>query len=140
MPSRGPAQKSFIAFTYVHPILVLTGPPLGFTVTQQRSRNMTFSWSPPAPTGRNGVITGYSLSCIPEAGGGGSSISMQYTAASTFTLGGFIPATSYNCSISARNIWGNGPAAYKVVSTLDDCKHCFEDDAIYFWMQSSGIN
>ena len=50
---------------------------------------------------------------------------MQYTAAGNFTLGGFTPATSYNCSISASNIWGNGPVAYKIVSTLDACKHCF---------------
>ena len=45
---------------------------------------------------------------------------MQYTAAGTFTLGGFTPATSYNCSISASNSQGRGPAAYVVVTTLDD--------------------
>ena len=84
---------------------------------------MTFSWSPPAPTERNGVITGYSLSCVPEAGGG-SSISMQYTAAGTFTLGGFIPATSYNCSVSASNSQGRGPAIYMLVTTLDDGGCC----------------
>ena len=83
---------------------------------------MTLSWSPPAPTLRDGVITGYSLSCVPEVGGG-NSITMQYTVAGTFTLGGFTPATSYNCYISASNIWGNGPAAYSVVSTQDDCKY-----------------
>ena len=80
---------------------------------------MTFSWSPPAPTECNGVITSYFLSCVPEAGGG-NSISMQYTAADTFTLRGFTPATSYNCSIAASNILGSGPAAYVVVTTLDD--------------------
>ena len=102
-----------------------TGPPLEFTDTQQKSRNLTFSWSLPAPTLRNGVITGYSLSCVPEVGTRGrNTISMQYTAAGTFTLGGFTPATSYNCSIAASNIWGNGPVAYRVVSTLADCKHC----------------
>ena len=84
---------------------------------------MTFSWSPPAPTERNGVITGYSLSCVPEAGGG-SSISMQYITAGTFTLGGFTPATSYNCSISARNSQGSGPATHRVVTTLDDSGCC----------------
>ena len=82
---------------------------------------MTFSWTPPAPTLRNGLITSYSLSCVPEAGGG-NIISMQYTAAGTFTLGGFTPATSYNCSISASNSLGSGPAVYVVVATLDDCK------------------
>ena len=80
---------------------------------------MTFSWSPPTLTLRNGVITGYSLSCVPVAGGG-NTITMQYTAAGTFTLGGLIPATSYNCSIFASNILGSGPVAYVAVSTLDD--------------------
>ena len=80
---------------------------------------MTFSWSPPSPTLRNGVITGYSLSCVPEAGGG-NSIMIQYTTVGTFTLGGLTPATSYNCSISASNSLGSGPTAHVVVTTLND--------------------
>ena len=82
---------------------------------------MTFSWSPPAPTERNMVITGYSLSCVSEAGGG-TTISMQYTAAGTFTLEGFTPATSYNCSISASNSQGRGPVSYQINTTLEACK------------------
>ena len=78
---------------------------------------MTFSWSPPAPTKRNGVITGYSLSCVPVSGGG-NTITMQYTAAGTFTLRGFTPFTSYNCSISASNSQGSGPVAYLINPTL----------------------
>ena len=80
---------------------------------------MTFFWSPPARTLRNGVITGYSLSCVPETGGG-NTIFMQYTAAGTFTLGGFTPATSYNCSVSASNSQGSGPPMCRVVVTMDD--------------------
>ena len=45
---------------------------------------------------------------------------MQYTAAGTFTLGGFTPATSYNCSIFAIISGGSGPVAYIIVTTLDD--------------------
>ena len=82
---------------------------------------MTFSWSPLAPTERNGVITGYSLSCVPVAGGG-NTISMQYTAAGTFTLGGFTPATSYNCSISANNSQGRGPVSSMISTTLEACE------------------
>ena len=79
---------------------------------------MTFSWSRPAPTERNGVITNYSLSCVPEVGGR-SSISMLFTAAGTFTLGGFTPATSYNCSIFASNSQGRGPTEYLINTTLE---------------------
>ena len=99
-------------------ISAVTSTPQNFAVIP-REHNITFSWSPPSPTGRNGVITGYSLSCVPEAGQG-NSISMQYTAAGTFTLGGFTPATSYNCSISASNSQGSGPAACREVVALDD--------------------
>ena len=98
-----------------------TGPPQSFTVTPG-ARNMTFSWSPPSPTLRNGVITGYFLSCVPEAGGGRNTISMQYIAPGTFTLGGFTPDTSYNCSIFANNSQGHGPATYLISTTLEACK------------------
>ena len=106
-----------LQYLYAH--VAPTGSPERFTVTQRRARNITFSWSPPAATLRNGVITGYSLSCVPETGGG-NTISMQYTAAGTFTLGGLTPATSYNCSISASNSQGRGSVAHVDVTTLDD--------------------
>ena len=44
------------------------GTPQSFTVSAG-ARNVTFSWSPPAPTLRNGIITSYSLSCVPEGDG-----------------------------------------------------------------------
>ena len=81
------------------------------------ARHMTFSWAPPNAPERNGVITGYSLSCTP------SSISMQpYTLAGTFRLEGFTPATTYNCSIFARNSIGNGPVVSMIIRTLEDGK------------------
>ena len=83
---------------------------------------MTFSWSPPAATLRNGVITAHFLACVPEAGGG-NTITMQYRAAGTFTLGGFTPATSYNCFISAMNSQGSGPMSSMISTTLEARKH-----------------
>ena len=81
------------------------------------ARHMTFSWAPPNAPERNGVITGYSLSCTP------SSIPMQpYTQAGTFRLAGFTPATTYNCSIFASNSIGNGPVVSMIIRTLDDGK------------------
>ena len=109
-------QTLVLLFPYIAP----TGPPQSFTVTP-RARNMTFSWSPPASNLQHGMITGYFLSCVPA--NGGNSISMQYTASGTFTLGGFAPATSYNCSIFASNSQGSGPATYMIVTTQDDGEH-----------------
>ena len=71
---------------------------------------------------QHGVITGYFLSCVSVSSG--NTISMQYTAAGTFTLVGFAPATSYNCSIFASNSQGNGPATYMLVTTPDDGEDC----------------
>ena len=45
---------------------------------------------------------------------------MQYTASGTFTLGGFAPATSYNCFIFASNSQRSGPATYMIIATQDD--------------------
>ena len=70
----GPSDPVYISNTTQE--TAPTGPPQSFTVTPGR-RNMTFSWSPPAPTERNGVITNYSLSCVPETGGR-NTITMQY--------------------------------------------------------------
>jgi len=97
------------------------GPPKSFIVSAG-ARNVTFSWSPPAPTLRNGIITSYSLFCVPE-GDGESTVSMQYTETGTFTLEGFAPATTYNCSISASNSEGSGPVANVVVATMENGKY-----------------
>ena len=96
-----------------------TGPPLNFLVTAG-ARSMIFSWAPPNATQRNGLITGYSLSCTPLTAGG--DISMQYTQDGTFTLGGFTPFTTYSCSIFAINRQGNGPVASMSIITLETCK------------------
>ena len=98
---------------------------------------MTFFWSPPAPAERNGVITGYFVSCVPEAGGR-NTISMQYTTAGTFTLGGFTPATSYNCSIAASNSQGSGPLAYVDVTTLDDGEYVMQIGYLISHLSSEG--
>ena len=81
--------------------------------------SVTFSWAPPSATKRNGVITGYSLSCAPQTGDG--SISMQPDAqAGNSILAGFTPDTTYNCSIFASNGQGNGPAVSMIIHTLED--------------------
>ena len=108
-----------------------TGPPLNFTVTPE-ARNMTFAWAPPNAAQRNGVITGYSLSCAPQTGMG--SITMQYTQAGTSTLEGFTPATVYSCSIFASNRQGDGPVASRTIPTRDDGKFPFS--VCWCWFMS----
>ena len=102
---------------------VPTGPPLNFVVIPG-ARNMTFSWAPPNATERNGVITGYLLSCTTQTAG--RDISMLYTQAGTFLVEGFTPFTMYSCSIFASNSQGDGPMASMTIPTLEDGKFPFQ--------------
>ena len=38
---------------------------------------------------------------------------------------GLAPSTTYNCTVLASNIAGNGPNARAIATTGDDCKHSF---------------
>jgi len=113
-----------------------TGPPLNFIVTPG-ARSMTFSWDPPGVTERNGVITGYSLSCTPltaegdiimqytqDSSGSGSSSGelvngISYENTLSGTVGMFIPATQYSCTITASTSAGTGPRITVTVVTCE---------------------
>ena len=81
-------------------------------------RQVTFSWSPPLLSQQNGVTTNYTLSCSPSP----SSLPLTTSRAGSFTVGGFIPNTSYSCSIVAHTGLGFGPPSYISFTTLEDCK------------------
>ena len=96
----------------VHILTEPTGPPQNFEISPS-ARDLTFSWDPPSPDSRNGLITDYTIQCsdyhetlIPPD-------------SSPYTASGFTPNTSYNCSIFASNADGNGPATYRLVNTLE---------------------
>ena len=95
-----------------------TGTPQDFTITPAGPRNLTFSWNPPAEEHRNGVITGYTLSCQPAAEG----FPRTFATSGSYTLDGFTPATLYQCFLYASTSGGSGPAAFEQVTTLDDSK------------------
>ena len=95
-------------------------------------RDVTFSWSPPDVTLRNGNITEYSLSCSPSP----SSLPQSFPEPGTYRVAyyssstthicsilasRFSPATSYNCSVVAINSKGAGPPAFVSFTTAYDC-------------------
>ena len=45
---------------------------------------------------------------------------MTYTEAGRYTLGGFRPATAYNCSVFATNVIGNSALSIVNVTTVDE--------------------
>ena len=82
-------------------------------------REVEFSWSPPAPTQQNGVITSYPLSCSPSPSSLPQSPSSQ---SGSLTATGFSPNTLYSCSLTAENSQGSGPPAVVTFTTEEDCK------------------
>ena len=84
-------------------------------------RQVTFSWSPPAVTQRNGVIIHYTLSCSPSP----STLPLSVSQAVPVTVTGFTPDTNYICSVTAHNGLGAGPAAQEIFETQPDCMLTF---------------
>ena len=92
------------------------GPPLNFEITVQGPRTLTFSWDPPSEDLRNGVITGYLLSCDPQPEG----LPKMYNQSEgvNITIGGFEVHTNYTCIVSAFTSAGVGPNTTQTVTTL----------------------
>ena len=96
---------------------VPSGPPQSLVITM-KSHNLTFSWSPPLPSQRNGVIISYLIICS----SGDIIINTTRTSSTSLTITGLQPFTNYTCSVSASTIIGAGPAVVKHILTSEDSK------------------
>ena len=88
-------------------------------------RVMEFTWLPPAPTMRNGHITGYNLTCFITAAGGMGRIGDIYMPQERYRLSGFRPARRYTCRVVAMNNVGSGPPAETTAQVPEDGKHMY---------------
>ena len=85
-------------------------------------RNVTLSWDPPLRELQNGEITGYELLCKEE----GSSVPVPDTngtldsTETNYTIPVITPFRFYNCSLSAINGEGTGPAAFCTFNSAQD--------------------
>ena len=77
-----------------------------------------FSWATPL---HPRVVANYTLTCVPLSEGIDPLI-MTYTEAGSYTLGGFRPATVYNCSIVATNSIGSSAPSVINTTTVDQSK------------------
>ena len=82
------------------------------------SRTLTFSWSPPLLSQRNGVIISYLITCS----SGGSIINSTRTSSTSLTITGLQPFTNYTCSVRAATIVGDGPATMLDIVTSEESK------------------
>ena len=89
------------------------GPPLSLEVIVGAT-DVTFTWSLPQVTLRNGEITGFTLSCF---SGGALMLRRSFSAPGTYKVSGFSSATAYNCSVVAVNSKGDGPPATLALRT-----------------------
>ena len=83
-----------------------------------------FFWEPPPLDQRNGIIIGYDIVCT--SSGSGQPVEsfvvtddgMSGTLNATFGM--FIPATQYNCAITASTSAGPGPAETRDLITCKE--------------------
>lgn len=81
--------------------------------------SINISWNPPPLQAQNGNITAYSFICQPEELVQ-VTFPVPYLAPGSYTLSGFSPAMTYNCSVFASTAGGSGPSAIQAVTLLDD--------------------
>ena len=94
-----------------------------FSVFDDVPEMVDFFWEPPPPVQRNGIITEYNIVCIPSGSGQPVSIAVTDVIMSgtlNATVGMFIPATQYNCAITASTSAGPGPAEARNVITCKE--------------------
>lgn len=78
-------------------ILMATGQEFGLSVT----------YAPPASSGASSIID-YTLVCTPASGGSAKTATGSGT---SLALSGLTGGSTYNCTVSARNSQGSGPAS-----------------------------
>ena len=130
MPCYGPHESYGHFLHLVHPppppLILITGPsssPVEFRVVATGPVSISASWSPPPQEAQNGIITAYLFTCQPEELV--SAIPATFPAAGSYSLSGFSPATTYNCSVLATTAGGSGPPALQTVTLLDDGVYMF---------------
>lgn len=108
---------------------------MNFRVIATSAENISISWDPPPREAQNGVIIAYTFICQPQELATAQPVT--YSAPGDYSLSGFRPATSYNCSIFAATAGGNGPTAFQIVTLLDDGNYCYDLHTHYFTLSNS---
>ena len=99
------------------------GPPQNITVSLVFGvpNQVRFNFNPPQEDLQNGIITEYRISCV-DRGRTGAPVSNDFpsSAPRPYTLLGLVPATMYECSLSASTSVGFGVTASVEILTCKD--------------------
>ena len=96
------------------PLLAPSGPPTSL-LAKTGARNLTLSWSPPAPSDRNEAIASYKVDCTSS----GVPSSSGETAELSLVVSSLVPFTVYNCCVLASNAVGTGPSSCQLFRTKE---------------------
>ena len=94
-----------------------------FLLMDEVPEMVDFFWEPPPPDQQNGIITRYSIVCTPIGSGQPVNFVVNDNSMSGIlnaTVGMFIPATQYFCSITASTSAGPGPVETRNVITCKE--------------------
>ena len=80
--------------------------------------SMAFTWSPPDPMLQNGEIVSYTLTCT-----AGSETTSAITTQLQFTLDTFIPGETFQCTVYATNVFGDGSPTEELAVTTESKRH-----------------
>ena len=106
-----------------------TAPPESFSTVSTTSRNVTLSWEAPQESERNGMIVGYTVTCVNRDG---SVISTVTTTNLSITVGGLRSYSFYMCSVTASTSAGDSPEATLNFTTATDGKMWHINSLIYY--------
>ena len=98
-----------LVFSYVVP----SGAPLNFSAVDISSRNFTLVWELPAPSERNGIITGYNIT-VTSLSSPLEDPKLFFTTALSVVIHPLNPHTEYICIIAANTAIGMGPFSLEI--------------------------
>jgi hypothetical protein len=99
---------------------VPSGPPLNISAVEVFSRSFTLTWDLPAPSERNGIITGYNIT-VTSLDSLFEDPQVFFTTSQSLTIDSLDPHTDYVCVIAAITFLGSGPFSLEItVRTAQD--------------------
>lgn len=124
-----------VIFIFLLLSIAPTAPPGNFTInTTSFSRSLSFSWDPPPPEHRHGIILYYNLTCYETVGRvlylittPSFPLILNESDSVQFVLFGFRPGILINCSLTSSNDAGIGPyAASAYITTVQEGKNHYK--------------